>query len=98
MGERKGKGESMELANFEELFKDFPESKFTGMVSLRMSIGNFNEEIRTDFMEAVKYMYEIQGFVWGIYTAGMIDADRRGILINEITEATRGWTKKGTKT
>lgn len=86
------------MANFETLFRDFPESKFTGMVSLRMSIEKFNEEIRTDFMEAVKYMYEIQGFLWGIYTAGMIDADRRSILIDELHEEARGWTKNGTKT
>lgn len=86
------------MKDFEDLFKDFPESRFTGMVALRMSIEEFKKEVRKDFMKAMRYLYKIQGFVWGIYTAGMIDADRRDLLMEEADREAREWIEKELET
>lgn len=91
---RKGRGKGMAMTKFEALFNDFPESRFTGMVALRMSIEEFKKEVRKDFMKAMRYLYKIQGFVWGIYTAGMIDADRRDLLMEEADREAREWIEK----
>lgn len=88
----------MAMTKFEALFNDFPENRFTGMVALRMSIEEFNKRIRKDFKGAEKYMYEIKGFVWGIYTAGMIDVDRRDLLIEEADREVREWIEKELET
>lgn len=84
----------MESKELESLIRDFPESKYPGMIELRINLERFRNKIRKDFMDGMRYLFEIQGFIWGIYTAGMIDRRRRDILVEEIIrEAQEGLEK-----
>lgn len=84
----------MESKELESLIRDFPERKYPGMIELRINLERFRNKIRKDFMDGMRYLFEIQGFIWGIYTAGMIDRRRRDIIVEEIIrEAQEGIEK-----
>lgn len=93
MGERKGKGESMALTNFEELFKDFPEMRLlrSWVDEFYGTIAGWEKEggdIDSRYYKKAGNVYDnLFGYIWAMNDLGKIDIERTRLLCEELLQA-----------
>lgn len=80
-------GSDMEKTAYEALAEEFPAADHPGMAALEWMVSEFHKGIDTGNKRNVNLFHtEIDGFIWGMYAAGMIDEKRRDLLTDEFSK------------